>query len=219
MEGLNNRYLARIKETGYKTIIPISYVYKKNANGKFQQATTEHEKLNVDMYMQISGKEFVPISILRFRARKSQLLRLRNLSPSAKRMQIARRLSITPRPATRRTKPVKKGMQRNTHEARVAKAYCRQVNRCIVISDDNVMPCNLGTEKINETVQLNDIADVSSIDDNIPISTINSQQLQQTTDATVNCLDDEDNGLHRLNDNAIPSRNLSPSLNLTICIF
>lgn len=69
MEGMNNHCLAKIKRTGHKTIVPISYVYKKNGNGKFQQATSEHAKLNVGMYMKVPGKEFEPISILRFRGK------------------------------------------------------------------------------------------------------------------------------------------------------
>ncbi|KAK0070622.1 hypothetical protein PV326_002288, partial [Microctonus aethiopoides] len=180
MEGINNRCLAKIKRTGRRTIIPISLVYKKSANGKFQQATSEHAKRNVDMYMKVPGKDFVPISILRFRARKSQLLKIINLSPSAKRIHIAKKLSITPRPARKSAKPVNKGMQRNTREARVTKKkslYNKEnVLRC---SDDNVMTCGLRVENVKEPIDHNNIKEVLKDVNDITLSSTSSQQLQQ----------------------------------------
>ncbi|KAK0158051.1 hypothetical protein PV327_011204 [Microctonus hyperodae] len=178
MEGINKRCLAKIKQTGRKTIIPISLVYKKSENGKFQQATNENAKSNVDMYMKVPGKGFVPISILRFRTRKSQLLKIINLSPPAKRIHIAKTFSITPRPARKSGKPVNKGIQRNTREARVTKKKS-QYNKenALRCSDDNVMTCGLRV-------------------DDIILPSTSSQQLQQIPDEI-----EYENGLHSINDN------------------
>ncbi|KAK0073713.1 hypothetical protein PV326_013141, partial [Microctonus aethiopoides] len=147
---------------------PISYACKKNAIGKFQQATSEHAKFNVDMYMKVPGKDSCRFQFFDFERRECR---------SQKNL-----VSPQLRPATRCAKPTKNGMQRVTREARVAKKkiLCNKEN-VLRSSDDNVIACSLEIEKINETIQLNDIADDFTVVD-ISVSTINSQQLQQTTD-------------------------------------
>ncbi|KAK0157304.1 hypothetical protein PV328_011062 [Microctonus aethiopoides] len=144
---------------------PISYACKKNAIGKFQQATSEHAKFNVDMYMKVPGKDSCRFQFFDFERRECR---------SQKNL-----VSPQLRPATRCAKPTKNGMQRVTREAR-KKILCNKEN-VLRSSDDNVIACSLEIEKINETIQLNDIADDFTVVD-ISVSTINSQQLQQTTD-------------------------------------